>query len=54
MNTNTKIEAAAPNDKEDFESLPIGSFDEQRSPDADVVSLGGATYAKGLGKIKTA
>jgi hypothetical protein len=54
MSTNTKIEAETANEKNELETLPIGSFDEQSTPDADVVSLGGATYAKGLGKIKTA
>jgi hypothetical protein len=39
--------------REEKEELKIASFDEVETPDADIVSLGSASYTKMLGKIYT-
>jgi hypothetical protein len=45
QNHSTQIEA------QDKKELKIAGFDEVETPDADIVSLGSASYTKMLGKI---
>ncbi len=51
MNQKKKVRLPVENESKQNDDLAIAGFEEIKTPDADVVSLGSASYTKMLGKI---